>query len=108
MTTARVRAQLVGRRSSVLIASNAYWIWLGRTLDAFSRSSRRRHRSFFVFGGCLTWLILIWVVLFFWAMIITLAVTVLLALVTVGALLSLAGWIDQGRLNLMARRHGAP
>ena len=95
--------QLAARRSKLLIASFAYWRWLDTTLGSFSHTSRRRSRTWFIGGGCLTWLMLIWVVIFFWLFIIPALVTVLGALAAVGGLVSAVGWIDEWRLMLVHR-----
>lgn len=54
---------------------------------------RRRTHVWLIGGGCLTWLVLIWVFL------LAVAVGVDVVLVAIGALLSLAGWIDQRRFE---------
>jgi hypothetical protein len=100
------RRVVAGKTTSpILLASMVYWDWFGRFIDSIFKSSRRRHRSFFVFGGCLTWLFIISFVWIFWAMVITLVVSAIFCLTLVGALLSAVGWADQGRINLVANRH---
>jgi len=96
-------AQPAARRSKVLIASFGYWRWLNTTLGSFSYSGRRRSRTMFVGGGCLVWLVLIWVVLFVWIFIISAIAIVLGGFGAVGALMSAVGWIDEWRLMLVHR-----
>jgi Short C-terminal domain len=91
------------RRSKLLIVSLAYWRWFNETIGSFTTSNRRRSRSMFIGSGCLTWLVLIWVVLFFWLFILSALAAVIGAFGLVGALLSAIGWIDELRLMLVHR-----
>ena len=90
-------------RSRLFITSLAYWRWVGETLNSISRSTRKRHRSFFFGGGCLFWLVLIWVVMLYYLLVISLVATALFGVVAVDAVLSTFGWIDEKRLQLVDR-----
>lgn len=94
-------------RSPILAASESYWHWLGAALTDWADQifgGHRRRRSWFVFGGCFTWIF----VIFFYLLAVFAIAGIMLALVAAltvfGCLLSVAGGFDQVRFEIMARR----
>lgn len=98
------------RRSTLLVAAGAYWRWLGNVLTSCFATRGRRRRSWVLFGGLLTWLVLIVVMALIVVFVAELMTAAFLALVAVGLLLSGIGWIDEARLALMhkPRLHRLP
>lgn len=91
------------RRSKILVSSFAYWRGVGEALTSFSHSTRRRHRTIFFGGGCLFWLVVIWVIWLFYFLVATLVLALLAGVATIGAVWSGIGWVDEGRLALQGK-----
>lgn len=101
------------KRSPILDAAERYWPWLGRLLaDWTNQIFGPKRRSWFVCGGCLIWLLLIWVVVLVAILYATILLAVVAALGLFGVLLTIVGAIDQGRIavlhSIRARRIARP
>jgi len=102
--TCRIMAK---QRSQVREAARRYWHWLGALLAEWSNDLGRRRHRFFVFGGCLAWVVFGIVYLLAVSLLLTFVAAIVAVLTLVGVLLSAAGGLDQLRVNA-SRRDEAP